>query len=144
MEKIEERGGMKQALDTGWVDDQFDEAALNYQREVEKSERIIVGLNSFEIEESVPVDNVHRASPESEKKQVARVRHLKETRDEKRVRNALAAIKSKAEVGEKENLIPAMIEAAKSCATLGEVLGTVRLVMGETYDPLNVLSHPFF
>ena len=54
MEEIEGKGGMKKALDSGWVDAQFDKAALNYQREVESGERTVVGLNSFQIEE----DNV--------------------------------------------------------------------------------------
>ncbi|MBW2096618.1 MAG: hypothetical protein JRI80_17235, partial [Deltaproteobacteria bacterium] len=85
-----------------------------------------------------------RISPESEEKQIARIKRLKESRDEKKVKDALLALKSRAEVGEKENLIPAMIEAAKSYATLEEVLGTVRVVMGESYDPLGVHTHPFF
>ncbi|MBW1786443.1 MAG: methylmalonyl-CoA mutase [Deltaproteobacteria bacterium] len=144
MEEIEGKGGMKKALDSGWVDARFDEAALNYQREVESGERTVVGLNSFQMEENSPVGDVHRISPESEEKQIGRIKRLKESRDEKKVKDALKAIKSKAEVGEKENLIPEMIEAAKTYATLGEVLGTVRIAMGEPYDPLEVLSHPFF
>ena len=144
MGEIEGKGGMKKALDSGWVDAQIDEASLNYQREVESGERSVVGLNSFQVEEGPPEGKVHRISPESEEKQIERVKRLKETRDEKKVRDALLALKSRAEIGEKENLIPAMIEAAKTYATLGEVLGTVRMAMGESYDPLEVLSHPFF
>jgi len=144
MEEIEGKGGMKKALDSGLVDAQIDEASLNYQREVESGERTVVGLNSFEIEEDSVMRNVHRVSPESEEKQITRVKALRESRNEKRVKDALMAVKSRAEKGEKENLIPVMIEAAKSYATLGEVLGTVRVAMGEPYDPLEVLSHPFF
>ena len=75
---------------------------------------------------------------------MVRLKKLKESRDEKKVKDALRALKSRAEAGEKENLIPAMIEASHRDATLAEILGTVRVVMGEPYDPLGVLTHPFF
>jgi methylmalonyl-CoA mutase N-terminal domain/subunit len=80
---------------------------------------------------------------ESEADQIARVRKFKEERDERKVKEALLGLKSRAEAGEKENLIPFMIEAARSRATLAEVLGTVRVVMGECYDPFGMMSHPF-
>jgi methylmalonyl-CoA mutase N-terminal domain/subunit len=85
----------------------------------------------------------HRVSPASAKKQIARVKMFKENRDEKKVKEALLALKSRAEVSEKENLMDLMIEAAQKSATLSEVLGTLRMVMGETYDPFDVVSHPF-
>jgi methylmalonyl-CoA mutase N-terminal domain/subunit len=145
MEEIDNRGGMREALDSGWVDRRLDEAALKVQQEVETGERIVVGLNKFrEEEEKAPVTNVHRVSEASEGEQRDRIRRLKESRDLNKVKEALAALRSRAETGEKENLIPAMIEAARQQATLSEVLGTVRQVMGEPYDPLGVWTHPFF
>ncbi|MGW8323199.1 MAG: methylmalonyl-CoA mutase family protein, partial [Thermodesulfobacteriota bacterium] len=145
MEEIENQGGMRKALDSGWVDRRLDEAALKYQQEVEKGERIVVGLNKFqENEEKTSVTNVHRVSEASEEGQRNRIKRLKESRDLKKVKAALLDLKSKAETGEKENLIPSMIEAARGQATLSEVLGTVRQVMGEPYDPLGVWTHPFF
>lgn len=144
MERVEQEGGIRRAIETGWLDAQFDEAALRYQTEVEKEERIVVGLNSFMTEEEPRIKSVHRVSSESSEKQIARVKQLKQSRDERKVKEALSALKSRAEQGEAENLIPCMIDAAKAYATLGEVLGTVRLVMGEPYDPLGVISHPFF
>jgi len=144
MDKVEQQGGIRHTIETGWLDDQFDEAALSYQTEVEKEERIVVGLNAFTTEEEPKMKSVHRVSSESSEKQIARIKQLKQTRDHKKVKEALLALKSRAEQGEDENLIPSMIEAAKAYATLGEVLGTVRLVMGEPYDPLGVISHPFF
>lgn len=144
MEEIDGKGGMKNALDSGWVDAKIDEAALKYQREVESEDRIVVGLNRFRTEEDPHVGSVHRVTPESEKLQVSRLQQLKEKRDEGQVKQALMDLKSRAETGEKENLIPVMIEAVGHYATLAEVLGTLRVVMGEPYDPLEVLSHPFF
>jgi methylmalonyl-CoA mutase N-terminal domain/subunit len=145
MEEIENQGGMRAALDSGWVDRRLDEAALKYQQEVETGDRIVVGLNKFrEKEDKTSVTNVHRVSEASEEEQRNRIKRLKESRDLKKVKEALLAIKSRAEADEKENLIPAMIEAARWQATLSEVLGTVRQVMGESYDPLGVWTHPFF
>jgi methylmalonyl-CoA mutase N-terminal domain/subunit len=144
MEKIEEQGGMKKALQSGWIDTQIDEAALKYQHEVESGERIVVGLNKFRTDEEALVGKVHRISPDSEEKQILRLKKLRKSRDEKKVKDTLRALKLRAEAGEKENLIPAMIEASHRDATIAEILGTVRVVMGEPYDPLGVLTHPFF
>jgi methylmalonyl-CoA mutase N-terminal domain/subunit len=144
MEKIETQGGMKKALQSGWIDAQIDEGALKYQREVESGERIVVGLNKFRNDEETLVGKVHRISPDSEEKQILRLKKLRQSRDEKKVKDALTKLKLRAEAGEKENLIPAMIEASHRDATIAEILGTVRVVMGEPYDPLGVLTHPFF
>ena len=145
MEEIESKGGMKKALASGWVDAQIDKASLNYQKDVEKKERIIVGLNKYRMDESFEkYDDFHSVSSGSEKEQVERIRRLKEQRDEKKVKAVLKQLKSVAEESEKNNLIPLMIEASNHDATLGEILGTVRMAMGETYDPLNVVTHPFF
>jgi len=143
MEEIEGLGGMKKATETGWVDAQFDEASLEYQREVESGERVIVGLNRYRTQEE-PHARAHRVSLDSAEKQIARVKAFKESRNEKKVKEALLALKSRAEVGEKENLVESMIEAANASATLCEVLGTLRIVMGEPYDPFEVLNHPFW
>jgi methylmalonyl-CoA mutase N-terminal domain/subunit len=145
MDEIESKGGMKKALESGWVDAQIDKASLNYQKEVENEERIIVGLNKYRMDERFETyERFHGTSIESEKVQIESVKNLKQNRDEKKVKAALEKLKSRAEESEKNNLIPLMIEASKHYATLGEILGTLRIAMGETYDPLNVLSHPFF
>jgi methylmalonyl-CoA mutase N-terminal domain/subunit len=146
MDQIEKQGGMREALESGWVDSEFDEASIRYQREVEKNERIIVGMNAFQREENAPQrrNQKHSDITKAEKQQIARVKKFKKTRNEKQTKEALLALKSRAEIGAKENLIPAMIEASKKKATLGEILGTVRQVMGETYDPFGILSNPFF
>jgi len=145
MHEIESRGGMREALESGWIDARMDEAALRYQEEVETGQRIVVGQNSFEEKEAKSaLAQAHRVSAASEGRQIERVRRFKKERDEGKVKEALQALKSRAETGERENLVPCMIEAARNRATLAEVLGTVRMVMGEPFDPLEVVSHPFF
>lgn len=144
MSLIEKEGGMRKALESGWVDAQMDEASIRYQREVERNERIVVGLNAFQREEGSSGRRAHQHSTAAERKQTANVKKFKKERDGTKVKEALLGLKSRAETGEKENLIPAMIEAAKAKATIGEILGTVREVMGETYDPFGIQRHPFF
>lgn len=145
MDEIESKGGMRKALESGWVDAQIDRASLNYQKEVENEDRIIVGLNKYGMDERFEkYEDFHGASPESEKAQVDSVKKLKENRNDQKVKEVLNKLKSRAEESEKNNLIPLMIEASKQYATLGEILGTVRMAMGESYDPLNVLTHPYF
>lgn len=145
LDEIEARGGMGQALETGWIDSQMEQAALRIQEEVESGQRIVVGLNRFEESEGRTQQlTPHRVRPASQQQQIERVRRFKEQRNEARVKAALKELRSRAESGEKENLVPSMIEASASQATLAEVLGTVRMVMGEPYDPFEVLAHPFF
>ena len=142
--EIEARGGMARALETGWIDVQIEEAALRVQREIEGGQRVVVGLNRFEGTEDAAQPRAHRVRPESQQRQIERVRQFKARRDEGKVKARLRELRSRAESGEKENLIPAMIEAAAEQATLAEILGTVRIAMGEPYDPLGTLAHPFF
>lgn len=144
LDEIEARGGMARALETGWIDGQMEEAALRVQREIEEGHRIVVGLNQFAETEDAVQHKVHRVRPESQQRQVERVRLFKARRDEGKVKARLRELRSRAEAGEKENLIPVMIEAAAEQATLAEILGTVRIAMGESYDPLGMLVHPFF
>jgi methylmalonyl-CoA mutase N-terminal domain/subunit len=144
MRQIENEGGMRKAIESGWVDSQFDEVSLRYQREVETNERIVVGQNAFQRDESDSKYKAHKHPAAAGKKQTAAVKKFKKERNEKKVKEALLEIKVRAEVSEKENLIPVMIEASKKKATLGEMLGTLRVVMGETYEPFGILPHPFF
>jgi len=144
IEEIESRGGMMEVLKNGWIDQELEKAALRYQKEVESGERIIVGANAFQIppEEDFQA-RVHRISSGAEEIQLNRVKRFKSERDFKKTREAVRNLKSRAEEGEKINLIPAMIEAARAKATLSEVLGTVRQVYGHPYDPFEVISNPF-
>ncbi len=145
MDEIDSKGGMKKVLESGWLDAEIDRASLDYQKEVEKGDRIIVGLNRYRTDEEVEkYEEFHGASMASQKVQVDKVKKLKEQRDEKKVKAVLKTLKATAEEDEKNNLIAFMITATKQYATLGEILGTVRIAMGETYDPLDVLTHPFF
>lgn len=140
LEEIENKGGMFEAIRTGWVTDEIEKAAYEYQKEVKNKERLIVGMNIFQIppEEDAPVE-VHRISRESVKQQIENLKKLKKDRDNKKVKKSLDALRRAAEKGEKQNLIPPVIEAVKTYASMGEIIGTVREAYGLSYDPLETI-----
>jgi methylmalonyl-CoA mutase N-terminal domain/subunit len=144
LDRIEDLGGMYEAMRTEWVDQEMEKAALKRQQELDEGQQIIVGVNAFisEAEKETP-GGVHRIPMETTEKQVARVTALKQRRDSLRVKNALNAISQKAAHDEKANLMPEIIEAVKAYATLGEIVGTMREAFGYSYDPLKVIENPF-
>ncbi len=129
IEKIDSMGGMVRAIEMGYVQKEINESAYKYQLSVEKGETIVVGVNEFTVEEDIPMDNILKVDPEVEERQRARLRKLKESRDQKRVEKALSRIKNAAVNG--ENLMPPIIDAVRVYATVGEISDTLRKVFGE-------------
>jgi methylmalonyl-CoA mutase N-terminal domain/subunit len=142
--EIDEVGGVVSAIKTGWVDDLIEREALNYHKELEAGERTVVGQNAFLMEEEAqaPVD-YHRTRPESEAEQVANVRRLKRTRNNRLVQETLESLQRRAGAPEKVNLMPEVIEAVRAYATVGEISGVIRLAHGFRYDPFGELEAPF-
>jgi len=142
--EIEKLGGALEGMKSGWFDREVEKAALKYQREIDSGERIIVGVNTFTTggERATP-GGVHRVAPESQRLQVEKVKELKQSRDNEKVRAALGKLRQEAEKGEQVNLMPAILEAVSSDATRGEIMGTVRQACGYSYDPLEVIESPF-
>ncbi|MEK7848784.1 MAG: methylmalonyl-CoA mutase family protein, partial [Chloroflexota bacterium] len=83
-------------------------------------------------------------APETEAEVVRRLHELRRTRDSARLRKAIEGLRRHAEMGVKENLIPPIVEAVKADATIAEAIGTIRQAYGLPYDPLGVVSSPFF
>ncbi len=131
IEEVDERGGMARAIENQWVQRQIQDVAFERQREQENGERIIVGVNEFEVEEEgeQDIEEVDEAVEAAQQENVAEVR---EERDDAAVEDALAALREAAE-GE-ENLMPYIVDAVKAYATTGEVCDVLRDVFGE-YQP---------
>ncbi|MCD6450322.1 MAG: methylmalonyl-CoA mutase family protein [Thermotogaceae bacterium] len=129
IEKIDSLGGMVKAIEMGYAQKEINESAYKYQLAVESGEEVIVGVNKFQVEEKVSTDNILKVDPEVEEKQKARVKKLKERRDNEKVKKALEKVKNAAENG--ENLMPPIIEAVKVYATVGEISNALREVFGE-------------
>ena len=103
-------------------------AALKYQREIESGKRVIVGVNKYVPEEETEVDTFEH-NPRTGIIAVERLRKLKEERDDGRVKTALEKVKETAT--NDCHLMPVLIEAVKTYATLGEIMGVFREVFGE-------------
>lgn len=143
LNKIDDMGGTSAAMKKKWFDREIEKEALRYQREIEEKERIVVGVNEFQIpEEKVPGER-HKYSPEAEKTHIENVKRLRSERDNTRVREGINKLRQEALKGRKHNLIPAIIEAVKAYATTDEIIGTIRESFGYSYDPFEIQKSPF-
>ena len=133
--KIDSLGGMVQAVEEGYPQRQIQDAAYTYQREIESSERIVVGVNSFVVEE-LPPEGLLRVDPSVEKAQFTKLKDIRSNRDNGAVAGCMKSLELAA--NSSENLMPSILEAVRSYATLGEICGVLREAFGE-YRPNTVL-----
>ncbi len=126
--EVERRGGMVEAIESGWVQQQIADASYAYQREVEAGERIIVGVNRFVDEEPGPAE-IHRHLEQLAEDQTSALHALRAERDAGRVARALHDLRAAA--SSDANLVPALVETVTTYATIGEICGTLREVFGE-------------
>jgi methylmalonyl-CoA mutase, N-terminal domain len=130
--EIERLGGMVKAIESGWAQRQIAEAAWEYQRAVEKGERVVVGVNRF-VEGESPHIRLHEHAERHEAEQAQALNRLRAERDQARVRRALGELRTAAE-GDVP-LVPVLVEAVKTYATMGEIFGVLREVFGEYRAP---------
>ena len=128
--RIDELGGAVAAIEVGWVQQQIEESAFRWQREVESGERVIVGVNRYAVDEPERIE-LHRLDPEIERAQRERTAALRAGRDATRVEATVAEVRRAAE--STENLLPSLREALAARATIGELCGALRELWG-TYD----------
>lgn len=126
--KIDDMGGMVEAIARGYPQREIEDAAYQYQRAVEEERSVIVGVNRFTGGEAAPLE-LHRVDPALEERQKARLADFRKKRDEQAANRALDALETAAK-GE-ENLMPRIVEAVKAKATLGEVADRLRNIFGE-------------
>jgi len=126
--KIDEMGGVISAIERGYIQQEIQNKAYEIQKKVESGEIKVVGVNCFQTEESTRI-KISRADPNLEKEQIARLERIRSQRDSKSVERALEQLKRAAQ-GD-DNLMPPILEAVRSYATLGEICGVLREVFGE-------------
>jgi len=129
IDRIDQMGGAVAAIEKGFIQKEIADSAYRYQKEIEKNERIVVGLNKFQVKEKEKPKDLLKVDPSVGDRQVARLQELKGSRDSAAVQQALAELKTAAE-GD-ANLMPPILKAAKALATLGEICDTLRAVFGE-------------
>jgi methylmalonyl-CoA mutase N-terminal domain/subunit len=127
-DRIEQLGGVVPAIRESFFQREIAEAAFRYQAEVERQERVIVGVNRYQLEEEQPLE-ILRIDEALERKQVGRVQAVRARRDSAAVELVLSALKQAA-VDERRNLMPPIVDAARAYATLGEMCDALREVWG--------------
>lgn len=119
MEKVEEQGGMIKTVSNGWVQREISNAAYSYKRDIEEGKRIVVGVNSFEVEEDELPIEIMKLDDSHEELQKKNLREVRERRDTSKVKEALEKLKSVFQ--SRENIMPSYIEAAEAYATIEEM-----------------------
>ncbi|MEQ1922024.1 MAG: methylmalonyl-CoA mutase family protein [Pyrinomonadaceae bacterium] len=134
IEKIDAMGGMLRAIELGYVQNEIQEAAYDYQRAVETEDAIVVGVNKFQAEEeAIPV---MRIDEKIERDQVARLQAIRARRNAANAEVALKAIEDAA--NGTENLLPRILTAVEAEVTVGEISNRLRSVWGEYRESVTV------
>ncbi len=126
--KIESMGGAVRAIEEGFQQMEIQDSAYNYQMEIESGERVVIGVNKYQIEEKASL-NLLKVDPVVEENQKNKLKVLKEQRNQSDVDRTLARLKNAA--GGSDNLMPHILEAVRAYATLGEICDVLREVFGE-------------
>ncbi|PKN29269.1 MAG: methylmalonyl-CoA mutase [Deltaproteobacteria bacterium HGW-Deltaproteobacteria-21] len=134
--RIDEMGGAAAAIEKGFIQREIQESAYKFQREIERKERVVVGVNRFQVKEEKP-RNLLRVDPAVRVSQLEKIRKLKSERSSAGVADCLAALKKAASGA--DNLMVPILDAVKCYATLGEICDVLRDVFGE-YKQVNTFA----
>jgi methylmalonyl-CoA mutase N-terminal domain/subunit len=126
--KIDDMGGALQSIEKGYMQNEIQNAAYAAQQAIERGEQVIVGVNQFKVQEELTLERL-KVDPAIELGQKAKLKELRETRDEGKVEQLLEKLKSAA--SGTENLMPIFIECVEHDITLGEICNTLRVIWGE-------------
>ncbi len=132
IQKIDDMGGMVKAIEHGFPQKEIADSAYWYQRAVEKKEKIIVGVNAFEMDhEPIPTLKIKDSVA---KQQLDRLKKVKKTRNSSEVKTKLLELKKAAE--DDQNVMPFLLDCVRAYATLGEIMDTLKEVYGEYKEPI--------
>ncbi|MBN8785419.1 MAG: methylmalonyl-CoA mutase [Sphingobacteriales bacterium SCN 48-20] len=128
MEKIDAMGGSVSAIEEGFIQDEIARSAYEYQQHIESGEKIIVGVNKFQVSQEAPIP-VFKIDDSIRLVQSEKLRKLRQDRDQAACDRSLTQLRDKAVTG--ENMMPTVVEAVENKSTLGEIADTLRNVFGE-------------
>lgn len=131
-ERIEELGGVLSGIDRGFFQSEIAESAFHYQKQLEKQEKIMVGVNEFVDSQPVNIP-ILKIDPEVEGLQINRLQELKATRNNDSVRQALRCLEATCERG--ENVMPGILDAVRAYATVQEISDCMKVVLGGYREP---------
>ncbi|MQY57956.1 methylmalonyl-CoA mutase, partial [bacterium] len=125
-------GGMVKAIEFGFPQKEIADSAYWYQKAVERKEKIIVGVNAFEMDhEPIPTLKIEDTVA---KQQLARLKKIKKTRNNSEVKTKLLDLKRAAK--DDQNLMPFLLSCVKAYATLGEIMDALKEIYGEYKEPI--------
>lgn len=135
LKKIDDMGGMLGAIENGFAFKEIQESSVKFQKRVQSGEKVIVGLNKFDMpdEEDLEEQDIFEVDAEVENIQKEKLATLRAKRDDKDVRSVLQDLDNA--IDRDENLMPYIIEAVKAYATIGEICGIMREKWGEFKSP---------
>jgi len=136
-EKVRDMGGANAAIDNGFYLKEMSRGQYNNQKEIEKGERKVIGVNKFSLDKKIPIP-LFEGDPEGEAKQIERLKNIRKKRNNGRVHKRLDELTHTAEEksrGKKINLMPSMLESVRADATVGEIFTALRKVYGDYRPP---------
>jgi len=132
-DKIESLGGVLPAIKDGFFQREIADTAYKYQKQMERGERIVVGVNKYAVKEQPPISTL-KVDVVAQEKQIRRLKELKARRDTSRVKTALEKLRRTLE-DDTANSIGPILDAVREYATLGEIVEVGRQVFGEWREP---------
>jgi len=132
IETIDKMGGAMSAIENGYVQNEIQDAAYEYQKSVEQGSSVVVGLNAFEVEEEIDLERL-KVDPAIEEGQKQKLIAFRQNRDSQRVTELMAQLETAAK-GD-DNLMPLLVTCVENRLTLGEICGVLRDVWGEYSAP---------
>jgi methylmalonyl-CoA mutase N-terminal domain/subunit len=133
IERIDNLGGALAAIEKGFMQNEIQDSAYRFQKDVESKSQIVVGVNSFQIEESKDLERL-KVDPTIEENQRRRLAELRAARDPKKTQQLMEKLGAAAKGS--ENLMPIFIECVENDLTLGEICGVLRNIWGEYQPPV--------
>lgn len=132
IQQLDDMGGMIAAIKEGWPMLQIADASRTYQTQVEKGEKVIVGVNKYQVQDEDDLE-VLKISHEVEAKQIERLKKVREDRNDDEVKNKLESLRK--DIQDQKNVMPALIDCAHAYCTIGEIAQVLRDEYGEYHDP---------
>lgn len=133
IERIDNLGGALAAIEKGFMQDEIQDSAYRFQKDVESKSQIVVGVNSFQVEETKDLERL-KVDPTIEENQRSRLAELRAERDQKKTQQLMEKLGVAAKGS--ENLMPIFIECVENDLTLGEICGVLRNIWGEYQPPV--------
>ena len=136
LESLDKKGGIVKEIETGNIQRELAQQKYQIQKKVNSGERVLVGVNRFQVKEEEKDLEIYKVAPEVLQRQIERFKRVKESRDAIQVVKSLEKLKDDAKAG--ENLMPRLFEPLKANATLGEIVAALKEVYGEYREPMTV------